>query len=307
MSSSGNDILGAFLQRQLGKWSLAAGNYEALAVSSEKDFRLGSFPVKALHIPARIKSSGAKVDKASVAERACFLCCKSRPEEQDVLGDWADGRFEVLVNPYPICRRHFTIVSKLHEPQTSAPREMIEFARRYPGYTAFFNGARAGASAPDHLHFQAVETSLLPLMKIAEELMPLEGIAESVSAGLDFPFAFIAFAGEKALEGIFSVQGFDMERGCKDRDLVNIFVWTGTDGVIRGVIVPRKAHRPACYFAEGEARMLLSPGALDMAGLAVVPRPEDFARITAQDIDMMYRQTGITGNEYKEIYGNGRK
>lgn len=280
--------------RQLASWDLASRNHEALKRSSRRSLNAGGFGCEVLHNPARIVSTGARVENGKAGDRACFLCAENRPKEQIVL-ERQDG-FEVLVNPFPILDPHFTIVSELHEPQSDVPDEMIRFAKACPGLTAFFNGAKAGASAPDHLHFQAVATRELPLMRIADRLAPRNGrVALSSDVAADVPFLFAMLRGEdeEQMKLIRSIGGINAESGERDPDLRNVFAFIGSDGELITVVIPRMRHRPACYFAQGEERMLVSPGAIDMAGLTVTPRQEDFNRITADDILSIYRQTGV--------------
>ena len=68
--------------------------------------------------PARLVSTGAKIDKATLAKRPCFLCEKNRPSEQIVLS-FGEG-FDILVNPFPILPVHFTIPSRHHQLQAIA-------------------------------------------------------------------------------------------------------------------------------------------------------------------------------------------
>lgn len=299
-----NNSLRKFHSSQLDAWKLALDNHQALQCTEEKVFELGGLEVKAICNPARIVSTGAKVDPESLAKRKCFLCESSRPAEQTELNLDGMDRFSILVNPFPICPLHFTIASKEHIPQEKSPEEMIIFAETFPRFAAFYNGARAGASAPDHLHFQAVESSLLPLLKVAEEMHTSEGIEDSVEWKPEYPFAFRSYLGNEAVKGVDSLPGYDAATGLFDKALVNTFVWTDISGKLRAITVPRKAHRPPCYFAEGEKKMLISPGALDMAGLLVVPRREDFLRLSVKDIREIYEAVGITEEEYVRIYEN---
>lgn len=283
---------------QLALWPLAKENYSALGRVETKVFRLGDFPMMAMHNPARMKSTGAAVDKKSIEERPCFLCRDNRPEQQ--LQDTILPGWDFLVNPYPILPMHFTIVSTRHVPQSGLPLEAASMAEMMPGMTVFFNGARAGASAPDHLHLQAVMASELPLLRIAEDNHPSgrPGIMSSDYFGLDLPFGFFSAVitpddcGMRTLAAVAKAEGVDAVSEEPDPGLVNTFLWIDKEGLLRAVVVPRSAHRPSCYFKDEPDKMVISPGALDMAGIMVVPRREDFERLDIDGIKEIYSETG---------------
>ncbi|MCH5346097.1 MAG: DUF4922 domain-containing protein, partial [Muribaculaceae bacterium] len=155
------------LEQQLTAWPLAAQNYEALRNVRVKEVPVGETTIKVQFNPSRIVSTGAKVDAKSIAERRCFLCEENRPAEQRGV-DF--GEYVVLVNPFPIFPRHLTIPSRHHEPQILGKRvaDMAQLAKELPDYTIFYNGARCGASAPDHVHFQAGNSDFLPLQSMLE-------------------------------------------------------------------------------------------------------------------------------------------
>jgi len=301
---STTDTLHSFLREQLSVWPLARENYSKLADARRKDFMLGNFTAEALFNPGRIISTAAKVDAASISARKCFLCGENRPPEQLEMRIPGLGHFVILVNPYPICREHFTISAVRHVPQTQPAEAMRIFAESFPGYVAFFNGAKAGASAPDHLHFQSVPASDVPILEIAEHNHIVPGVADNAQWPGEYPFAFRSFLGEEAIKYIGEIPGYDAGTGLFDPELANTFVWKDNSGNIRGISVPRKAHRPSCYFAGGDSRMLISPGALDMGGLVVMPVEDDFMKVTATRLIQVYAETGVTIGEYVRIYEN---
>ena len=59
---------------------------------------------------------------------------------------------------------------------------------------------------------------------------------------------------------------------------------SSTDGYERivSVIIPRSKHRPDCYFNEGDEQVMVSPGALDMGGMVITPREEDFKKMDGE-------------------------
>lgn len=299
-----NDII----EEQLLSWPLAKSNFDMLMHVERKALHCGDFPSSAQLNPARIRSTGADVSKESIAGRACFLCSENRPAEQ-MTAAWPDDNWELLVNPYPILPVHFTIAAKKHIPQDRIPLDMATMAESVPGLVIFFNGARAGASAPDHLHCQAMLKSELPIIELVEKHHPLEnkGWMSSEEFGLELPFNFMSAIIGPGMSGLLNLSkaedafGIDAATGKKDHGLVNAFFWISDSGYLRIVIVPRRAHRPSLYsLPEGE-RFVISPGAVDMAGLMIVPREEDFRRLTHETVKRIYADTAFQGPLPKEI------
>lgn len=287
-------MINEFIEQQLELWPEARERYLALGKTERRKFRIGDFEGAFQYNPARIVSTAAKTDAASVAARPCFLCKDNRPEQQ--LAVRLGGKWEMAINPYPIFPVHFTIISTLHEPQSVPPLEMAAIADSFPDLAVFFNGASGGASAPDHLHMQAVLKSELPLLKLVEKHHPVDkpGIMPSDMYGLDLPFFFLSAVitddeegGEDYMKMLaFTGEGAD---GKPDRGLRNVFCWKGADGLLRMVVVPRRSHRPSCY-GTGAGEFLVAPGAIDMAGVVILPRKEDFDKITDGDLARVYSE-----------------
>lgn len=285
-----------FINGELAVWPMAKENYVSLGKTKRRRMDIGSLTIGVQCNPARIRSTGADIRKSAIEGRKCFLCSANRPAEQHSL--LFDEHFEILLNPFPIFPVHFTIPSFRHEPQAAPPVEMLSLADRLRGLTVFFNGAHAGASAPDHLHLQAVATEELPLMRFVEE-NHLEGqkpVKASYELADNLPFLFYSGIiqptpeGIKVLRLLMSLTGRD-EEGNPDPGLVNSFIWFSDKiGRIRFVAVPRRAHRPSCYFKEDDTRIVVSPGAVDMAGVLILPREEDYQKITVDDISKIYSE-----------------
>ena len=100
------DIISKFFRDQLSVWPLAAANFRSLKDARTRELPVGGLTVRIQHNPGRIRSSAAKVDKASIEARPCFLCADARPNEQRALKfEGRKGRkYDILVNPYPISR-----------------------------------------------------------------------------------------------------------------------------------------------------------------------------------------------------------
>lgn len=289
-----------FINNQLELWEEARNNYAALGKTQRRAMTCGDMTVGIQFNPARIRSTSANVSADAIKKRDCFLCAENRPKEQIALP--IAGRFELLINPYPIFPVHFTIASVNHEPQSRMPDEMMVLAEELPGLTIFFNGAKAGASAPDHLHLQAVATHELPLMRFVEKhhIGSEEGVKRSDELSDNFPFLFYSAViaptdeGMKQLRWMMSQCGVD-EEGRKDYGKVNSFFWISeNDGKLRVVVIPRKSHRPKCYSLPEEERKMVSPGAVDMAGILITPREEDYLSLTESDVKEIYKDVAYS-------------
>ena len=261
-----------FYEAQFREWPGLKASYDALMTAERRIMDMAGMNVGLQYNPQRRQSTEAAVDSSSLAKRPCFLCKANRPKEQQSL-KIIDG-WDWLINPYPIFPVHFTIVSKAHEPQEEIPLDMVAAADAAPCLAFFYNGARSGASAPDHLHFQATLKDELPLLPIVERCHTAD------KSGL-------------------KLYGFDATTGAPDPGMVNVIVWMDASRRLRIVVFPRKRHRPACYYAEEKDRCLVSPGAVDMAGLFILPRKEDFDRLDTEGIKDIYDQCGLTADELR--------
>ena len=265
--SAGSIDYKELIARQLEAWPEAARAYAALDKAQTRGLKVWGKEVILQHNPARVRSSAAKIDAQSIAQRGCFLCESARPKEQMKME--VDG-YDILVNPYPIFKEHLTIVSRRHEAQRIANRmeDMAEMAYRLPGMTVFYNGARCGASAPDHMHFQAIPSSELPIWRWLESgRMP------------DKPKYIVCHSVGKA-EFMLG----QLDKGAHAEPDVNILARAGEEG-LDIVIVSRRAHRPSCYGTEGEECVLLSPASVDMGGVWILPREFDFQNLTSKKLE----------------------
>ena len=288
------EFLEAFHRSQMESWPMAAENFRALEGVETRQVDVDGFTFTLQHNPARVRSTAAKVDAASLAARKCFLCRQNRPAQQHHALVSLGHDYELLVNPYPIFPLHFTIPLLHHREQNitalGSPTiaDMLLLARRMPGMAVFYNGPRCGASAPDHFHFQAVEADRLPLLRVIEE------------APWSIPFEVRYILADRVADAMFEfdgvieeLKGMEENRGEKEPRM-NILA-TYVDGEYRAVVIPRRAHRPD-FYGEGEGRMLLSPASVDLGGVIVVPSADDFRRIDASVIKELLRQTTVAAN-----------
>lgn len=298
-----------FFNRQLEMWEDARHRFRDL---KHVEVRQLSDQLKVQFNPARIVSTGAKIDKHTLGERPCFLCERNRPKEQ--MTKQIDDHFQLLVNPFPILPVHFTIPATKHQPQSIYRHygEMHRLLSLHSELMVFYNGPKCGASAPDHLHFQAGTSGVLPLQtnwqRLSRSLTDVISLndEEKISVLSDFlvPAFVIISKSEDSDEELFHRLYRSMPmRGDESEPMMNIIAWRKGDEFI-SVVIPREKHRPDAYFAEGEAQMMVSPGALDMAGLIITPREEDFSKINLDKATALLRECGISAEKMEAIVCN---
>ena len=303
-----DDSLHRFFNRQLETWGDARKRYRELCNIKTKELTGDTFTIMAQYNPARIVSTGAKIDKQTLAKRPCFLCEQNRPKEQTK--KIIDSHYELLVNPFPILPTHFTIPSRRHEPQRikGSYGEIHRLLYEYPDMTVFYNGPKCGASAPDHAHFQAGTKGVLPIQtswqRLCRNLVPVvqEAEGEGIWLVADYPCAafLIKSRHQKTDEHLFAklYQAMDIKAG-EAEPMMNIVAWRQEDTFL-SIVFPRHKHRPDCY-GEGEGKYLVSPGALDMAGLMITPRQDDFQRLDAPTAFNILKEVAATDDEVAAI------
>ena len=302
-----------FIENQLAKWQTARTNHEALNQIETRRFELAGNTITVQFNPARAVSTCAKVDKSSIEARKCFLCPENKPNEQDEIIISLDEPFSLRINPYPILPGHLTISSLKHQDQVLAdktirqlPGKLISWLEEYfaSGYVLFYNGAKCGASAPDHFHFQAVKQSDVPVIQQWERLMETavrekEIKTENGNTYSSFQITsyicpiqvFICNHSADILPEMINqyLESLPLHEG-ESEPRYNLFAWQDKQRGFTMAYFPREEHRPACYTATGGEQLLVSPGALDMAGLLVTPRKEDFDKIIESDITQIYKE-----------------
>lgn len=295
------------LTAQKEQWPQAAANYAALANVEVKELPLPGMNFKVQFNPARIASTGAKVDVAAIKARKCFLCAANRPEVQKGI-DWND-RYTILVNPFPIFPRHLTIPDKEHTLQLIKGRmtHMMQLAAELPGYTVFYNGPRCGASAPDHMHFQAGNSDFLTIWDAAGAavLTPL-GTASSgqsaLSVSYDTPLHFFVIDaanpadGEELFDRLYNAM--PVPEG-EQEPMMNLLCHAQA-GRIRAVVIPRKRHRPS-FYGDGDGCMLVSPASVDLGGVLITPRKADFDRLDRSTLENILAELCLDKDEAASI------
>ena len=286
-----------FIGLQLKNWDMARKHYDGLRQVMLKTFTFENLAIQAQFNPHRIISSSAKVDAASISKRPCFLCTDNRPAQQEALAFGED--FVILVNPYPVFNKHLTIPSVEHCPQEIGSRigMMLRLTEYLKNFTVFYNGPRCGASAPDHFHFQAIARGILPVEVDFETMQQVNLIATiagvKVFAWTDYLRYPVTLVSDNRhnLEKLFA-RLYHLLRhamSAEGEPMMNVLCWQDADEWVVHVF-PRKQHRPSQYFGHGEEKILISPAGIDMGGVLVMPRREDFDKISETDIADIFSQ-----------------
>ena len=296
-----------FFNRQLEKWEAARQRYHDLRASKTRELVVGSSSIQVQWNPARMVSTGAKMDKKTIAERPCFLCEQNRPKEQ--IKKDIDGQYELLVNPFPILPQHFTIPSLKHQPQRilNSYGEIHKLLEEYPEMMVFYNGPQCGASAPDHAHFQAGTCGVLPLQmswkRLSSNLTKIVSINdhEDISLIEDYHCTALLIRSRSQYgdEQLFR-RLYDAMPEMDPEPMMNIVAWRRDEDFL-SVVFPRTKHRPDCYYAEGDEQYIISPGALDMAGLIITPRQEDFDRLTPEKALSILDEITLKGDALQQV------
>ena len=296
-----------FFNRQLEKWEAARQRYHDLRASKTRELVVGSSSIQVQWNPARMVSTGAKMDKKTIAERPCFLCEQNRPKEQ--IKKDIDGQYELLVNPFPILPQHFTIPSLKHQPQRilNSYGEIHKLLEEYPEMMVFYNGPQCGASAPDHAHFQAGTCGVLPLQmswkRLSSNLTKIVSINdhEDISLIEDYHCTALLIRSRSQYgdEQLFR-RLYDAMPEMDPEPMMNIVAWRRDEDFL-SVVFPRTKHRPDCYYAEGDEQYIISPGALDMAGLIITPRQEDFDRLTPEKALSILDEITLKGEALQQV------
>ena len=281
-------------EQQLSVWEMARNNFEGLKTVQIREFDFDGFGVKVQFNPARMVSSGAKVDAKTIAQRKCFLCAANRPEVQRGI-EWRD--YDILINPFPIFTRHLTIPRREHVDQQLVPyiSDMFDLARELTDFVVFYNGPKCGASAPDHMHFQAGNADFLPLVgdyfNLKSKGKCTMHNAQCTIGGVDI------YTIDDYLRVVYCIESTDKD-ALREAFMKLYNSWVKEEGVepMMNVVclyregkwylfvIPRGAFRPWQYTAEGEKQLLVSPATVEVSGLFITPVKEHFERITKEDV-----------------------
>lgn len=310
-------LIDKFIKDQLSVWPMAAENYRNLKKAETKHLDVGGLKVLAQYNPCRRISSEAPLDKKSISERPCFLCPENRPAEQtNIEFEGRKGRkYRVTLNPYPIFPSHLVISGFDHTPQSIWHRyqDLLDFVKENQDYLGFYNGPQSGASAPDHMHFQACPQGLMPLQNRVDELL---------DAGEGGTLKFLTNVKEARLfqldeyaRGVFVLRGTTAKSTAKlfyrlldcapvpedsDEPRLNLIAWCH-GGEYRSAVIFREKHRPHSYFSTDSDHLAMSPGCADMAGVYVVPEKEDFDKLDSRILSQVVEEVAASEATEKEI------
>lgn len=299
----------SLLDQQKKTWKQLADGYTALEAIRVREIQCHGFSVRLQFNPGRIVSSGAMVDATSISERKCFLCLENLPEEQK--GILYQERFLVLCNPAPIFSQHYTISNLKHVPQEIATfaGAFLSLAKDFsPGFTVFYNGPKCGASAPDHMHFQASPSGVIPVEQDAGDARR-RGFVKKVGAvscltiqeygrrvivlessdGKEFEACIVQLL--RSMKDIFATS---------DEPMLNILC-SFRQKLWRAIVFPRRKHRPDIYFRDGDAKILVSPAAVDLGGLIITPIEKDFRKVGATTIEDIFDEVSVEESVLEKI------
>lgn len=306
-----NDQAGSLVTQQCSVWEIAAKNYAGLNNIQTKTFDFGHFKVISQFNAERIRSSAAKTDAKSIAERPCFLCIENLPEVQK--GIVFQNKYLILVNPFPIFSKHFTISSLNHTPQLIKNHftDLLELSAVLPDFTVFYNGPECGASAPDHFHFQAGEKGMLPVETEFKNLAEsdfevlIQTVKIKVVAVENHLRRFVVFisADKSETENIFEKVYSILDTGQYEEPMLNILS-NFENGKWRVILFPRQKQRPSHFFRTDEKHIMISPAAVELGGLLVLPREEDFKKITKKDIEDIFEEVTINRVAFNKLILN---
>lgn len=301
-----NQTIHNLITEQLSSWETARNNYDALSTVKVKELNVNGVLYKVQFNPARIVSSGAKVDAKTIKERKCFLCPANLPAVQK--GVPFKEHYNILVNPFPIFPRHLTVPELAHVDQRIATRmeDMLDLAQALTDYVIFYNGPKCGASAPDHAHFQAGNKGFLPIEK--DWRNQIDGkVADYEQATLwymnDAPRATLVIESaskENAVHLFDIIYRSLIVKPEEEEPMMNVLaLYEDEKWVV--FVFPREKHRPACYTAEGEANLLSSPASVDLGGVFITPVEKDFLKITAEDIAQILSEVCVSASDFEDI------
>ena len=301
-----NQTIHNLITEQLSSLETAWNNYDALSTVKVKELNVNGVPYKVQFNPARIVSSGAKVDAKTIKERKYFLCPANLPPVQK--GVPFKEQYNILVNPFPIFPRHLTVPERAHVDQRIATRmeDMLDLAQALTDYIIFYNGPKCGTSAPDHAHFKAGTKGFLPIEKDWRNQIAGK-VADYEQATLwymnDAPRATLVIESSSKENAVhlFDIiyHSLTVKPG-EEEPMMNVLaLYEDEKWVV--FVFPREKHRPACYTAEGEANLLSSPASVDLGGVFITPVEKDFLKITGEDVAQILSEVCVNATDFENI------
>lgn len=300
-----NEEVTHLLKRQFYEWDIVRDSYNRLSTADIRKIQRYNFNLLLQYNPERLNSATANIDPKAISQRPCFLCNENQPSEQQAV-IW-EGKYKIQVNPYPIFRRHLTISTVEHTEQRIEGRlgDMMQIAKDLQDYVILYNGAQCGASAPDHMHFQAGLRDDLPICDVLPRLtiaiiysnyIECFGYNTSWFCPVFFIYTSNFENGEKWLTNL--INWLPMQEG-QTEPLINILCWH-IEGTWYMAVFPRSSHRPSCY-GNSDGQFIISPAAAELGGLWPIAREEDFKKLTFQDVESILSDVCLSIKEMGEI------
>ena len=303
-----NEQAKTMVAHQKQNWPVVQKNFDALYKIQNRTFDFGHFKIKTQFNPGRIRSSAAKTDAISIATRPCFLCLKNLPKEQS--GLVFQSKYLVLVNPFPIFPVHLTISHQEHTLQEIHKYfpEMLDLSKMLSDFTVFYNGPKTGASAPDHFHFQGIIKNSLPIETEFEILkknfseIVFQDKKTKVIAIENYLRNFISIISDdkSEIEKIFNVVYKNIPSQDNTEPMLNVLS-SFRNEQWRIIIFPRAKQRPEYFFFDDERQIISSPASVEMGGILVLPREEDFRKITKKEIQTIYKEVTIKREDFENL------
>lgn len=304
------DLSRQLFEAQLKHWPMLADGVAALQDVQTRTVDCGDFTARLQFNPKRIVSTAANVDAASIKERACFLCRRNLPNEQQ--GVLYKDSLLILCNPMPIFREHFTLSHIDHIPQSIEEKILLFLALAKdlsPAYSVFYNGPKCGASAPDHMHFQAAPAGMIPVEKEWSEHTAVKSTIGGVTVSTleRYGRSVIILEGkqEQEMELVFLRCAASMRRVLRTNEepMMNV-VGTFLHGKWRLIMFVRSKHRPERFFNDGDEKVMISPAAVDIGGLIVTPMERDFRRTDSALVRSIYQEVSVAQETIVRIIGS---
>lgn len=298
--------------QQYDNWEINRNSYDILRDVKVKSFRFGSYKIKVQFNPGRIISTSAKVDEKSIKQRKCFLCIENLPQEQKCI--IYKDEYMILVNPFPIFPEHFTLSNLKHQPQRIADTFpfLLDFSKDLSKhYSVVYNGPKCGASAPDHLHFQAGSKGFMPMddefhlikNEFGDELFSNENILiTGVDDGLRKFITMESISYDLMVEWFQKILDIlNTENPSEPESMMNIISSYNEEFGWQIAIFLREKHRPTHYFREGTGRILLSPASVDLAGCCITPDENSFEKINENIIREIFSEVFVDKQKFERI------
>jgi hypothetical protein len=300
------------IKSQKESWTGLKESYEGLAAVKVRRLRCNGYQVSLQYNPGRIISTAADVDPLKIKQRRCFLCMENLPPQQQ--GIEYRHQYLILCNPFPIFNGHLTVSHIQHRPQAidKELRIFITLVKDFnPAFTVFYNGAKCGASAPDHMHFQAAPRNTLPMEKeshFRKKRTSLKRTGEVIYYRLkEMGRSIFVLEGKDEFAVEFYMKKFiDALKAAvnsTDEPMLNLLGSYGESGW-RIICFPRRKHRPDAYYHEGEAKITVSPGLVDMGGLIITPLAGDFKKLNVLSVMKIYDEVSLEESVLEEVLGS---